>query len=156
VVTRKGQKDDEMEDHAGALSRRVTHLLDNVILPRCSTSPRVFKAQAKVLLSKGEYKNALEAHLNAYRCGPAKDPSVVTDRTKFVHATEELENLVDVLENLGAKKDANGKDGLVASDWKFQARSLLRTFMGRTKDSFEETEEWERLKETLDGLKNRG
>lgn len=38
-------------------------------------------------------------------------------------------------------------------DWKFRARSLIRTFMARTKEDWEDEEGWERLIELRDGLK---
>ena len=55
-----------------------------------------------------------------------------------------MEDNYDELVNYGTKVEG--------SKWKLQARSIVRTFMGRTKD-FEDEPEWSRLVELLDGLK---
>ena len=38
-------------------------------------------------------------------------------------------------------------------DWRFQARTLVRGYMARTRESFEEEPEWELLTELLAGLR---
>ena len=73
------------------------------------------------------------------------------DRDKFVEATERVHEVVEMLENLGTK---DGKDGdMIAKDWKFQARSLVRTFLGRTKGAFEDEPEYEKLKDLVAELR---
>ncbi|GAA5850335.1 hypothetical protein JCM8547_001836 [Rhodosporidiobolus lusitaniae] len=133
------------------LFKPVQHLLEQTILPRVSDSPRVFLAHAKLLLAVQDYAGALDAHLKAYRCAVATESAVAHDREKFLAACERVDEVVTMLENLGSK---DGKDGEpVAKDWKFQARSLVRTFLGRTKDAFEDEPEYERLKELLKELR---
>jgi hypothetical protein len=56
-----------------------------------------------------------------------------------------------MLENLGTKDGSNGE--MIAKDWKFQARSLVRTFLGRTKGAFEDEPEYEKLKDLLQELR---
>jgi hypothetical protein len=55
----------------------------------------------------------------------------------------EVEEIVDVLRNFGPRVE-----GL---KWQMQARSIVRTFMGRTMD-FEDEPEWERLKALREDL----
>lgn len=130
---------------------RVERLITTTILPQVSNSPRVFLAHARLFLWKGDYAGALDAHLKAYRAGVASDEKVEHDRAKFVDAVTKVEDVVSMLENLGSKETAQGE--LVAKDWKFQARSLVRTFLGRTKDAFEDEEGYERLKELVKELR---
>ena len=54
------------------LSPRVSRLFTEVILSRLSSSARIFSAHAKLLLWSGDYRNALDAHLKAYRCSIAQ------------------------------------------------------------------------------------
>ncbi|KAK4699515.1 tetratricopeptide repeat protein 27, partial [Phenoliferia sp. Uapishka_3] len=133
------------------LAPRVERLITTIIYPRVSASPRVFLAHARLLIWHSDYAGALDAHLKAYRAGVASDTTVEHDREKFLDAAMHVEEVVGMLENLGPK---DGKDGLpIAKDWKFQARSLVRTFLGRTKDAFEDEDAYEKLKELVKELK---
>ncbi|KAI8989869.1 TPR-like protein [Trametes punicea] len=118
------------------LERIVTDLFERTILPRVS-SPRIFRARARLLTTQGRYEDALNAYLNAYRTGPAGTMEKgETDVHKWREAVGEVEEIVDVLRNFGPRVES--------FNWKLQARSIVRTFMGRTKD-FEDEPEWSRL-----------
>ncbi|CDO77199.1 hypothetical protein BN946_scf184747.g12 [Trametes cinnabarina] len=128
------------------LERRVNDLFENTILPRVS-SPRIFRARARLLMSQGRYKDALNAYLDAYRAGPAGTMERgETDVEKWREAVGEVEEIVDVLRNYGPRVEA--------FNWKLQARSTVRTFMGRTKD-FEDEPEWARLTALQEDIKIR-
>ncbi|GAA6016062.1 hypothetical protein JCM11491_000656 [Sporobolomyces phaffii] len=130
---------------------RVERLIATTILPHLSTSARVFRAQAQLLLWQADYAGALDAHLKAYRALVVGNEAIEHDRAQFVDATHRVEEVVDMLENLGTK---DGTDGdMIAKDWKFQARSLVRTFLGRTKGAFEDEPEYDKLKELLAELR---
>ncbi|BGP56121.1 hypothetical protein JCM8202_005888 [Rhodotorula sphaerocarpa] len=158
AVTR-GHESDEQEREQGAvnpnvgkgLHRVVEHLLSDVILPHLSSSPEVHLAHARLLLWAGNYAGALDAHLKAYRAAVVNDETVERDLTRFREAAEHVDTIVTMLENLGTKDGANGEP--VAKDWKFQARSIVRTFLGRTKEIFADEPEYERLKESLADLR---
>ncbi|KWU41935.1 TPR-like protein [Rhodotorula sp. JG-1b] len=158
AVTR-GHESDEQEQEQGAVNpnvgkglyRVVDRLITDGILPHVSSSPDVFLAHARLSLWSGDYAAALDSHLKAYRAAVANDEAVERDLAKFREACDRVETVVTMLENLGTK---DGKDGQpVAKDWKFQARSLVRTFLGRTKEAFADEPEYERLKETLAELR---
>ena len=134
------------------LYRPVAHLVETTILPRINDSPRIFRAHARLALWQGDYAAALDAHLKAYRAGVVTDSTVEHDRARFVDAAEQVDTLVSMLENYGDKERKDGS-GLVAPDWKFQARSLVRTFLGRTRSAFEDEPEYERLKELVKELR---
>jgi hypothetical protein len=126
------------------LLRRVEDLFARIILPRVS-SPRIFRARARLLVSQGRLPEALEAYLEGYRAGVAGQMEAgETDLERWREGVREVEDIYDVLVNYGPKVEG--------SKWKLQARSIVRTFMGRTKD-FEDEPEWSRLVELLDGLK---
>jgi hypothetical protein len=129
------------------LLRRVEDLFARTILPHLS-SPRVFRARARLLVSQGRLPEALEAYLEGYRAGVAGQKEAgETDLERWREAVREVEDTYDVPVNYGPKVEA-----VEGSKWKLQARSIVRTFMGRTED-FEEESEWSRLVEMLDGLK---
>ena len=129
---------------SGALMRRVEDLFVRILLPRVS-SPRIFRARARLLGAQGKVPEALEAYLEAYRAGVASQMEKgETDVQRWREGVREVEDICGVLVNYGPRVEG--------SKWALQARSIVRTFMGRTKD-FEEEPEWERLVELLDGLK---
>ncbi|KAG8732295.1 hypothetical protein FRC11_014609 [Ceratobasidium sp. 423] len=152
-------------DEGHGLFPRVYDLFSRVILPRISNSPRIYRAWARLLTwrarsrgathLKATWSDALTAHMDAYRAGVGSDQGVETDIEKFKEAVIEITELVDVLRNLGPRAQEEGAgERKSKGSWQFQARSLVRTFMGRTKGSFEDEPEWESLKELLDELKS--
>jgi hypothetical protein len=126
------------------LLRRVEDLFVRVLLPRVS-SPLVFRARARLLAAQGRLPEALDAYLEAYRAGVASQMEAgETDVERWREGVREVEEICGVLVNYGPKVEG--------SRWMLQARSIVRTFMGRTKD-FEGEPEWSRLVELLDDLK---
>ncbi|KAG6812144.1 hypothetical protein H0H92_004143 [Tricholoma furcatifolium] len=120
------------------LLRNVSNLFERILLPRIS-SPRVFRAYARLLTWEARWEEALKAHLDAYRCGVAGTMEKgETDLERWREAVGEVEEIVDVLRNFGPRVEG--------SKWQLQGRSIVRTFMGRTKD-FEDEPEWRRLVE---------
>lgn len=134
----------EENTDGAALLRRVEDLFVRVLLPRVS-SPRIFRARARLLVAQGRLSEALDAYLEAYRAGVAsKMEAGETDVERWREGVREVEEICGVLINYGPKVEG--------SRWAPQARSIVRTFMGRTKD-FEDEPEWSRLVELLDDLK---
>lgn len=132
------------ESQARGLAGRVSELFDQVILPKFSNNPRIFQAHAKLSRWKGDIKTSLDDYLKAYRCSVAVDPKVETDKKAFDEGAEEVLELVELLRNnTDELPDAN-----------FTCRSLLRTFLGRTKASFEDEPAWTKLQEELKDLKS--
>jgi hypothetical protein len=92
--------------------------------------------------------------MKAYRVDVVLNEQVSTNKAEFDRAATRVGETVDTLRNLGAK-DLPGQDGeLVMKDWKNQARNMMRTFLGRTKETFGEEENWLLLQEELKELKS--
>jgi hypothetical protein len=122
----------------------VERLFDQTILPRISNDSRVWRSHARLQRWKEDWEGAIEDYLRAYRCGPVHDQGVEREVEKWRGAVQEIEDLVDVLRLLGPKAAAqaekqgvNGDSdrGKKKGDWRFQARGIVRTFMGRTRES---------------------
>ena len=114
-----------------------------------------------MLMWQGRIPEALDSQVKAYRASVVNDEGVERKVERWREAVEETREVADVMQGLGPKavvvEERRGlKEGEkpVWKDWKFQARSLVRSFMGRTKDAFGEEPEWETLKEILEDLKN--
>ena len=113
----------------------VERLFDVTILPRVSDSPRIWKCHARLLRWKEDWQGAMDDYLKGYRCGVAQDESVERDKEVWKEAVEVIEELVGVMEVLGGKIEKAGKGEVKKGDWRFQARGLVRTFIGRTRAS---------------------
>ena len=129
-----------------ALSKTLFALFDRVLLPRVA-SARVFRAYARLLMHARRYADALKAHLDAYRAGPAAalQRGDTPDAEAWADAVREVREIVDVLANLGPRVEG--------SRWKAQARSLVRVFMARMRDAMEGAEGWAELEGIAEELK---
>ncbi|TIB69720.1 hypothetical protein E3Q23_04262 [Wallemia mellicola] len=139
------------------LLRAVDRLFDYSLLKKVSSSPRIFKSYARLNFWKGQYRNAIDMHLKAYRASVGSDDTVENDKKAFQKASETIMDLVDVLQNFGEKpadvNDPNNQED-ASPDWKYQARSILRTFLGRTRSTFEDEKEYAQLKELLEEIRS--
>lgn len=119
------------------LYRNVLQVLEGTILPRLSSS-RIFRAYARLLSWQKKWGDAVKAYLDAYRCSTGEiAQESESDLEKWRVAVRNVEEIVDTLRNLGPK--------VQGYNWKLQARSILRTFIGRSQD-FQNEPEWEILK----------
>ncbi|KIK61655.1 hypothetical protein GYMLUDRAFT_58718 [Collybiopsis luxurians FD-317 M1] len=137
---------------------RLVDLFERTILPRVS-SARVFRAYARLLTWQGKWEETMKAWMDAYRESEAGKLSrgeidvagAVDDTGRRIwrDAVGEVEEIVDILRNVGARLEASGS----TKKWRLQAKSVVRSFMGRTRENFEDDPEWHRLEELLEELK---
>ncbi|TEB23772.1 tetratricopeptide repeat domain 27 [Coprinellus micaceus] len=159
AVTRASPNPDEAQQAGGAqndaanpneghgLSKQVINLFDKTVLSRVST-PRIFRAYGRLQKWQSKWGDATKAYMDAYRCGVAGTMEKgETDVKKWKEAVTEVEDIVDILRNFGPKVGEFNK-----YKWRPQARSIVRSFMARTKD-FEDEPEWERLADLQEELK---
>ena len=121
----------------------VERLFDVNILPKVSDDSRVWKAHARLNRWKEEWEAAMEDHMREYRCAVAERTDVDRDEEAWKAAVREVEEMVGVMQVLGPKakaqaekreQEAGSGGGRKKGDWKFQAKGLVRTFMGRTRE----------------------
>lgn len=135
--------------------RMLVDLFDKHITPLITGSQKLWQLVGKLALWRAKPEKALDAHEKAWRAvttQPGWETESVKRWDRVVDATIEL---CDAYESLGPREKTDGlaAGSLVAKDWKFKARSAIRGIMGRGRDSWEDTEGWERLKDALDQLK---
>ncbi|KAI7872363.1 hypothetical protein BDF14DRAFT_1752626 [Spinellus fusiger] len=131
------------------LAGQVQRLLEDVILTRITNSPDIWSVASKFYLWQKKYTQALESSVKAYR-SVMHDVRIETDAKRFEEVANVALDTVDMYENLGEKK----VEGVaVCSDWKYQSRLIVKGLMGKTRDVFDDTTTYERLKERLEDLK---
>jgi hypothetical protein len=118
------------------LYKNVRLLLERTLLPRLS-SPRIFRAYARLLSWQSQWEDAIKAYLDAYRCSTAgsfqRGEIEIEDWRTTV---TEVEDIVDVLRNFGPLVEGY--------KWRLQGQSIVRSFVGRSRE-FEDEPEWQRL-----------
>lgn len=162
AVTRGAQDKEEAQDpenpYASAdpngsrtLSKPLFALFERTLLPRLST-PRLFRAYGRLLTWARRWPEALQAHMDCYRAGKAAGLSKgdVPDKEEWEEAIREVEEVVEVLREFSGKIE--GENG-GSNKWRSQARGLVRSFMGRMRETMEGETGWERLEELMEELK---
>ena len=146
------------------LRPRVMDLFERVLLSRVS-SQRIYKAYARLLASQSRYSEALKYYMDAYKLSSAAtiEKGQEIEKARWLDAVGEVEEIVDLLRNFGPRAEeehgSDGKDGDGEIDkkqhgrWKMQARSIVRTFMARTRDLFEDDPDWGKLTDLTEELK---
>ncbi|KAK1228096.1 hypothetical protein PQX77_008867 [Marasmius sp. AFHP31] len=135
---------------------RVLDLFNKFILPHVS-SARVFRAYARLMTWQGKWEDALKAWMDAYRESNAGqisrgeiDVAGGTARDVWIDGVSEVEEIVDVLRNVAPRAESGAGSG---KKWRLQARTIVKSFMTRTRESFEDDSEWTRLENVLEELK---
>lgn len=144
---RRGCKQDAVMDpnQGYGLFRRVLDLFERTILPRMSSS-RIFYAYGRLLTWQARWEDAVKAYMDGYRCGPAGTfEKGDMDAEKWREAVQDVRDIVDVVRNFGPR--------VQGFNWRHQGRSIVRTFIGRSKD-FKDEPEWARLLEIQDELRS--
>ncbi|KAF2034278.1 TPR-like protein [Setomelanomma holmii] len=153
------QSEEEFDISRPGLTRMTSDLIEKNIKPLITFSPKLWTILSTLYTHTQRPGSALECHEKAWRA--------VTSQPKWESGTEaewdivvdQTIDLVDAYETLGPRKRteglAAGSGELVAKDWKFKARSAIRSVIGKGKESWEDSAGWDRLKERLDGLKGR-
>ncbi|KAJ1917951.1 hypothetical protein IWQ60_007637 [Tieghemiomyces parasiticus] len=146
---------DRVDVHGVPVGRQaavIERLLVNSITTRITSVPRVWKICADFWFWQKRYAQALDAHLKAYRC-LVTNPALDHDQAVFVEVAEGALELTDAYRNLGPLPATPDGDAVTAADWNYQARLILRSLIGRTKDTFGDHPLHDRLTETLAELK---
>ncbi|KAG9291160.1 hypothetical protein G9A89_013032 [Geosiphon pyriformis] len=150
---------------------KVERLLFEGITSRVTNNPKIWRICGNFWFSQKRYDLTLEALLKAYRCF-LHDPRLETSAEVFDQAATAALEVVETYQNLGElkvikpvdqqsaaatnateiKSMGNTIEELVCKDWRYQAKSLLRTLIGRTKNSFEGSEMHDKLKKALKDL----
>lgn len=133
---------------------RLSTLL-NSITEKISNDPDIFSVVGRFYRSRGQYRKALELRMKAYRC-LLHHPNMNDDEVVFGKMVEKVLEVVEALVEDGAKMERvrmsggeEGEEEMVCKDWKYQARMVLKTVIGRTRDVFEGHPKWEGLRERL-------
>ena len=141
--------------------RMVIDLVQRKIIPLITSSRRLWLVAAKLSLHLQHPAATLSAYEKAWRVtlnkpGWDTGAGIESAQATWAEVSEATIDLVDGYESLGEKtREAGMAAGeLVAKDWKFKARSALRSVMSRAKEGWEGDARYEALSERLQELKS--
>ncbi|KAF9100063.1 hypothetical protein BGX29_006829 [Mortierella sp. GBA35] len=125
------------------------------ITNRITTDPRIWRICGKFYFWKKDFSECLECQLKAYR-SVIHNPKVETDQAEFEKVVEAAIEMVDWYRNLGPMtyKDEQGQEQVVAKDWAYRSKQMIKSLMARTRDSWEHLPAFEKLADTLEELKS--
>jgi tetratricopeptide (TPR) repeat protein len=142
------------------LPRMLNQLIEQHIKPLITASPHLWATLAMLYTHTSRPSSALECHEKAWRAVTSQPKWESGTETQWNGVVDRTIDLVDAYETLGPRERTEGlaasSGEVVAKDWKFKARSAVRSVMGKGKESWEDGEGWERLVGRLEELKASG
>ncbi|RLV91474.1 Essential for maintenance of the cell wall protein 1 [Spathaspora sp. JA1] len=139
---------------------RLTHyqtscidLICNILPKIITSSSRCWRIVARVELWRKRPWEALECHERAYRA-VMHNPELESNESVWNEVVDACGDLVSAYESLGELPGRHGADDLVCKDWKYKARTTVRSLMSKGKDMWEDSPGWDRLQEMKSDLSN--
>ncbi|KAJ2778581.1 hypothetical protein GGI15_004137 [Coemansia interrupta] len=150
-------------------TRYIEHLLVDQIESRITRSAPLWRVMAGFWFWRKDYAHCLDCHVKAHR-SLVQVAEMAYEKELFGEAVDSAIELVSAYENLGdrvqtvrqtleeEKEDAEQRKAAaveqpVCADWRHQAKMALRSLMGKGKESFEGTEDYNRLVDALAELR---
>jgi tetratricopeptide (TPR) repeat protein len=134
----------------GSLARAAIQMVDDDIVPLITKRAELWVLVEKLSLYKRDYAKALKCAEKAWRMVTAGEEWVL-DKEAWKGVVGATDNLVSAYENYGPMEGVDGKE--VERGWRGKARSAVRGVMGRGRDAWEGSEEWEILEGKLEELR---
>ena len=136
-------------------------MIQKKVTPLITSSRRLWLLTAKLSLHLNHPSAALASYEKAWRVtlndlGWETGGTMETTKRSWRDVWESTIDLVDAYESLGERRREAGMGAgeLVAKDWKFKARSAVRSVVARAKEGWEGDEGYDLLTERLRELKN--
>lgn len=139
---------------------RLTHyqkscidLVCNVLPTVITTDSRCWRMVARVELWRKKPWAALECHEKAFRAVSSR-PELSTNESIWNEAVDACSDLAAAYESLGELPGKHNAGDVVCQDWKYKARTSVRSLMSKGRDSWEDSEGWYKLKDLKDEFAN--
>jgi tetratricopeptide (TPR) repeat protein len=155
------------EPPRGSTERSVCDFFESAVVPLITARSELWEIVSRERVWRRDYAGAVDAAERAWRAavgaggGGGLLPSSASssssggagknwleDEEAWRTVVERTDELVSMLENYGDEVAAIGGPGR----WKGKARSAVRSVMGKAKEAWEGSAEWERLVGLLEGL----
>ncbi|ROW07009.1 hypothetical protein VPNG_06664 [Cytospora leucostoma] len=160
------------EPQRGSVERNVNDMMEQDIVPLITSRSELWELVSRLRAWRRDYAGAIDASEKAWRAAVGGATSGASsmgggltagsaeaaagkgagnwleDKDAWQVVVQRTDELVALLENYGSEVPEIG------DKWRGKARSAIRSVMGKGKEPWEGTEDWETLKGLLDGLKS--
>jgi tetratricopeptide (TPR) repeat protein len=136
----------------GSLAKALIDMVDTEIIPLITTRAAIWSLIEKLRLYCRDYEGALACAEKAWRIATAGN-GWLENEEQWKIAASATDSLVSAFENYGPMERADGS-GEVEKGWKVKARSAVRGVLGKARNVWEGTGEWEMLEGRLEELKS--
>lgn len=126
-------------------------LICNMVPPVINHDARVWRLVGRVELWQGRPWAALDCAEKAYRATSLR-PDLDTLKDTWNEAVEACADLVSAYESLGELPGKYNAGDVVCKDWKYKARSSVRSLMSKGKLMWEDSTGWNTLQELKEDL----
>ncbi|KAI5967779.1 hypothetical protein KGF57_000296 [Candida theae] len=116
-----------------------------------TSSARCWRIVARVELWRKRPWSALDCHEKAYRA-LLYNPDLEVNEEVWNEVVDACADLVGAFESLGELPGKHGAGDLVCRDWKYKAKTTVRSLMSKGKDVWEDTSGWETLLQLKEDL----
>ncbi|CUM67027.1 uncharacterized protein PRCAT00004715001 [Priceomyces carsonii] len=140
VATDYPQEGERMTHFQSSCVDLVCNLMPSII----TSSARSWRIVSRVELWRKKPWNALECHEKAYRA-VLNNPLLDTVESVWNEAVEACSDLVAAYESLGELPGKHNAGDLICKDWKYKARTSVRSLMSKGKVAWEDTDGWNTL-----------
>lgn len=154
-VTSRERPDGEVIDGVyvpprGSLARATIQMVEEDVVPIITKRTELWVLVEKLALYRRDYVEALACAEKAWRMA-SQGEAWLLEEELWKGVVAATDNLASAYENYGPMEKADGSE--VEKGWKLKARNAVRGIMGKAKDSWEGTAEWEVLSDKLAELK---
>ena len=143
------------------LEKMIIDLIQKKVTPLITSSRRLWLLTAKLSLHLNRPSAALASYEKAWRVTlnqPGWDTGggLANAKNMWREVSQATVDLADAYESLGVREKESGLGAgeLVAKDWRFKARSAVRSVLARAKDGWEGDEGYDSMVERLNELKS--
>lgn len=133
--------------------KTATDFICNMIPSVVNSDSRIWRIVAKVDFWRKKPWLALEDYEKSYRA-VINNPDLTSDENVWKIAVEACQELVSAYENFGELEGRHGAGDVVCKDWKFKAKSTIRSLISKGKSSWEYTDGFEALQELKQEIMN--
>lgn len=141
---------------SGTIPGQILSLIDDHVVPLITHSAALWLVVSRVEVFRERPAAALEAHEKSWRATVANNAQgafQMGDEKPWLEIVRSTEKLVregyakyGPMDREGQQVEGDKELELVASDWRFKARSAVRGILGKGKEFWEDSEGWTRLK----------
>jgi tetratricopeptide (TPR) repeat protein len=137
----------------GSVPRELIDLMENYVMPLITTSSDLWLSVARLATWRKRPLVALEANEKAWRAATSQPGVYERDEASWEAAVVATEALVKAYEGLVGEERERTGGKVIDGDWKFKARSAVRSVLRKGREVWGDSDGFRRLENIMETLK---